>query len=341
MVFDYIDGGSDDEATLRENSAAFADTDRPADRVYVLQRDAYYGVTRELNNEGFVLRIKAADGEGNRPVIYPAPDQSGDTPGSRWLRLVGDTYLTGIYFLGVSAEQSVNGIPGTINAEGQRLVIENCVFEGGRSRWWEVNAADTKIYVRDSQFRNQVRYDGSSNARTFDYRTVAADTLMIENTSFLNVNGYIIRYDGPVFNAFIFNHNTVFLSNHELHSYSLATQPITYHVTNNLFVNPMAFGEAPPPEGDDREGFVRVDSLDEDIELKEEYYHDDEKFHESDWHTDPNIVLGEDEEEVGIVADGYSDAVSLGEWAESYATELQFDITEVWEDWWEEQHGED
>ena len=44
------------------NDAIENDTNRPADRVYVLQREAYYGVTREINNQGYTLRIKAAEG---------------------------------------------------------------------------------------------------------------------------------------------------------------------------------------------------------------------------------------------------------------------------------------
>ena len=59
------------------NDAIENDTARPADRVYVLRQGAYYGVTREINNQGYTLRIKAEGTEGTRPVIYPAPDNTG------------------------------------------------------------------------------------------------------------------------------------------------------------------------------------------------------------------------------------------------------------------------
>ena len=245
------------------NDAIENDTNRPDDRVYVLDRDAYYGVTREINNQGYTLRIKAADGEGNRPVIYPAPDNTGNTPGSRYFNLAGDTYFTGIYFLAVDPTQGEVATSFALNDPGMRFVVEDCVFQGGRSRLIEINVEDTDLFFTDSQFRNLVRNDGSSNGRPIDYRTVTGDTLMVVNTSFLNISGYLVRYDGPVLNTAIFEHVTVYGTGRELTTNAFATQVINYRFTNSLVVNPYGYGQAPEANPD---GVIQVDSLDADID---------------------------------------------------------------------------
>ncbi len=248
------------------NDAIENDTDRPADRVYVLQREAYYGVTREINNQGYTLRIKAAEGDGNRPVIYPAPDESGSTPGSRYFNLAGDTYFTGIYFLAVDPSQGEVATAFALNDPGMRFVVDNSVFQGGRSRLIEVNVDDTDLFFTNSQFRNLVREDGSSNGRPIDYRTVTGDSLVIENSSFLNISGYIVRYDGPVLNTAVLNHNTFYVTGRELTTNAFATQTVDYRFTNNLVVNPYGFGQAPVAPGSNPQGVVQVDSLDADID---------------------------------------------------------------------------
>ncbi|MDT0630914.1 T9SS type A sorting domain-containing protein [Rubrivirga litoralis] len=230
--------------TLNETIAG--DIDRPADRVYVLERGGSYAVTGEITNEGFVLRLRAADGEGPRPVIYPGPEQ-----GSRFFRLLGDASFDGLYVLGVRESGAVSGIPIAVQGEGQRLDIDDSVFEGARSRFFEIDAADTRVYVRNSQFRNFIRTEIlSSNGRAFDYRDKSAKTLLIENTSFLGINGYIVRYDGPVIERFVFNHNTVHTTSNEVTTSSLGTRVVEYEVTNNLFVNVHAPGQAPAERPD-------------------------------------------------------------------------------------------
>ena len=248
------------------NDAIENDTARPADRVYVLQDGAYYGVTREINNQGFTLRIKSQTNTGVRPVIYPAPDDTGTPPGSRYFNLAADTYFTGIYFLGVDPSQGEVATAFALNAPGMRFVVDNCVFQGGRSRLIEVNVDDTKLLFSNSQFRNLVREDGSSNGRPIDYRTVRADSLVITNTSFLNISGYLVRYDGSEFNTAIFDHNTIYGTGRELTTNALATQVINYRFTNNLVVNPYGFGQGPVAEGSLPQGVVGVDSLDATIE---------------------------------------------------------------------------
>ncbi|MDT7856556.1 T9SS type A sorting domain-containing protein [Rubrivirga sp. S365] len=247
------------------NAAIENDTDRPADRVYVLQRGAYYGVTREINNQGYTLRIRAADGDGNRPVVHPGINAQGKPVASRYFNLARDTYFTGIYFLAVNPQGGENATSFALNAEGMRFVVDDCVFQGGGSRLIEVNVDDTKLYFTDSQFRNLIRNDGSSNGRPIDYRTVTGDSLVVENTSFLNISGYLVRYDGPVLENAIFNHVTVYGTGRDLTTNAFATQAINFRFTNNLVVNPYGFGQAPPEEGEVADGVVRIDSLDADI----------------------------------------------------------------------------
>ncbi|HIG74370.1 MAG TPA: T9SS type A sorting domain-containing protein [Bacteroidetes bacterium] len=248
------------------NDAIENDTNRPADRVYVLQREAYYGVSREINNQGYTLRIAAAEGEGNRPVIYRSFDENGNSPGSRYFNLAGDAEFTGIYFLNADPNQGEAATVFALNNAGMRFVVDDCVFQGGRSRLIEVNVDDSKLFFSDSQFRNLVRNDGSSNGRPIDFRTVRVDSLVIENTSFLNVSGYILRYDGPALNHVVINHNTFYTTGRELMTNAFATQVINYEFTNNLVVDPHFYGQPPVEDGVLPQGVVPLDSLDAGID---------------------------------------------------------------------------
>lgn len=253
------------------NTAIENDTNRPADRVYVLQRGAYYGVTREINNVGYTLRIRAANGTGNRPVIHPGIDATGTPVASRYFNLGADTYFNDIYFLAVNPQQGENATSFALNAEGMRLVVDGCVFQGGRSRLIEVNVDDTDLFFSNSQFRNMYRESDTSNGRPIDYRTVRGDSLVITNTSFIGVNGYLVRYDGPVLNTVIMDHITVFGTNRELTTNSFGTQVVDFRFTNSLVVNAFAEGQAPEEANDDGtfpdpDGVVKFDSLDADID---------------------------------------------------------------------------
>ena len=240
------------------NDAVENDTDRPDDRVYVLERGGTYALNRVLSNEGFTLRIRAAEGDGARPVIYPGQTDSGSL-GSRFLELLDDTYLTGLYVLGVSESGDQKGIAVDVSGEGQRLVIDDCVFEGGSSRYFEVNADDTKILIRDSQIRNLVRPDNVANGRAIDYRDVSADSLFIQNTSFLNVTGYVVRFgNGAALEHFIFDHNTVHTTSNDLTTSGVGNRSVEYVVTNNLFVNVNGPGQSP---SDDPDGFLQVNAF--------------------------------------------------------------------------------
>lgn len=280
------------------NDAIENDTARPADRVYVLNRGQYYGITRELNNAGpngaFVLRIRAADGPGERPVIYPGIDGSGEGPGGRYIRLVDDAHFEGIYFLSVNQNQAQSGIIGTLNTEGQRLFLTDCVLEQARARFWEINANDTKIYVRDSQFRNFVRLDGTSNGRPFDYRGIRADTLYIENTSFLNIHGFIVHSNGPSFNHVFLQHNTFHTTNYTFANLALATQAKDLIIANNLFVNADAAalpgGQQPPADGGQVAGYLKVDSLDASISVPFTESERNIRFIHNNWHTSQEVL---------------------------------------------------
>ena len=244
------------EGTL--NDAIANDANRPDDRVYVLERGGTYPLTGIITNDGFTLRIQAASGDGARPVIYP-----GDGVGSRFLTLLGDTYLTGVYVLGVAESGTQKGIAIAIDGEGQRFVADDCVFEGGDSRYFEVNGADTRITITDSQIRNLVRPDNVSNGRAIDYRDVPADSLLIQNTSFLNVTGFVVRFGtgsaSTALEHFVFDHNTVHTTSNDLTDSGVGRRAVEYVVTNNLFVNVNGPGQT---ESDTPGGFLQVTGFD-------------------------------------------------------------------------------
>ena len=240
------------------NEAIAGDASRPADRVYVLTRGGDYSLTAPIVNDGYVLRIRAADGDGVRPVIRP-----GEGVGSRFLDFGADAVLDGVFVLGVAEDGVQKGIPMRVGGTGQRLILNDCVFEGGNSRFVEVTAPDTKIRVTDSQFRNLVRPDNVSNGRAIDYRDVPADSLFIQNSSFLNVTGFVVRFGtgsaSTALQHFIFDHNTVHTTSNDLTDSGVGNRSVEYIVTNNLFVNVNGPGQSP---SDTPDGILQVNAFD-------------------------------------------------------------------------------
>jgi hypothetical protein len=264
------------DGTVFLNNQISSDTPRPPDRVYVLQRDGNYYMNDDIRNDGYVLRIRAQDGTGRKPVIYLV--NTGTAPPAHFV-LAEDLYIKNIVLVGFY-EPDPNDIgniaPRLIDTAvpGVDLVIDGCILTNERGEHIRVaqTAAARMVKITNSIFSNMGDL-GRSNlgaGRALDLRNTSLDSLVLVNNTFVNFHDRIVRHYQSVASIryFRFDHNTIVngLSYHSMISLGFTGDEAI--ITNNLLIdNHIAgadtdavrqaeFGE--PRELDPRNGLGRI-----------------------------------------------------------------------------------
>ena len=240
---DLIIPPSDGSTFLNEQIEA--DAARPADRVYVLQRNGIYLMNGRINNNGWVLRIRAEDGTTQRPVIYLVANSAGTFPPHFFL-MGEDLWLKNLIMVGfieAQAGQIANNPPRLIDAGGAGfdLTIDGCIVTQGRGEHIRFPNAARVVKLLNTVFANMGDL-GTSNlgaGRCIDMRNTSCDSLIIVNNTFVNSQDRIVRHLSSVaaIRYFRFDHNTIVngMTYHGLISLGwLGTDAI---ISNNLFID--------------------------------------------------------------------------------------------------------
>jgi len=229
-----------------------------ADSVYVLQRGATYFVQGYIENIGYPLVLKAETGSGSMPRVVAYPQADGSL-GARLLNASNDCYLYNIYFDGMGPNADT-GVPDPLvrmggqllraAAPGKVLVVDGCILNNCGQVTIRSNSGARLIKVTNTVIANmgQVSADNLGNGRFIDFRDGATDSLIVRNCTLINGCDRVIRHrDASKKQNFVqymeFDHCTFM---HWLGAFGM------FHVgdigaaglkmTNNLFINPMAFG---------------------------------------------------------------------------------------------------
>ncbi len=234
------------DGTTFLNEQILADAGRPADRVYVLQRNGTYYMNDDLRNDGYVLRIQAEPGAGRKPVIYLVTGSAGFPPAA--FVLADDLFLKDVVLLGfyeALASEIANIPPRLIDTAvpGVDLIIDGCILTNERGEHIRVaqTAAARMVKITNSIFSNMGDL-GRSNlgaGRGIDLRNTSLDSMIMVNNTFVNFQDRIIRHYQSVASIryFRFEHNTIVngLSYHSTMSLGwLGDESI---VANNLFID--------------------------------------------------------------------------------------------------------
>jgi hypothetical protein len=236
------------DGTTFLNEQILADAGRPADRVYVLQKNGTYYMHTALRNDGFVLRIRAEAGAGQKPVIYlVANPTTGTFPVAHFVCaedvILKDLILVG-FFEAVASE--IGNIPPRLidtAVPGVDLIIDGCILTNERGEHIRVaqTAAARVVKITNSIFSNMGDL-GRSNlgaGRALDLRNTSLDSLVMVNNTFVNFHDRIVRHYQSVASIryFLFDHNTVVngLSYHSMISLGFTGDEAI--ITNNLFVD--------------------------------------------------------------------------------------------------------
>jgi len=243
------------------------DTLRPDDRIYKLERGGLYYLREEIQNNGFHLRLI---GDPNPPsegedfgfaVIQLASEENGEQNG-RILTAGGDVTFKNVWFSGQDDQGRRSAyLPIRINAPGARIVIDNSIFERTNFAMFGFDSGNNKVYITNSIFRNHTNSSQQWEGRGIRFEA-GADTLVMENNTFLNFGHTIIQSEATPLSYFRFVHNTVVNVGRTLNT---GSQWIEAYIANNLNMNYYWHGEGSADYSGDRDypytGYFTVSPL--------------------------------------------------------------------------------
>lgn len=232
-------------------------------RVYELSRDGIYLHNRIFTvPNGETLRIRAAAGTGEKPIVYLWESGTGSSPTrppGNFVVLNGASLelknicITGFYEPEPDRVDGTQG--GLINttAAGNSIVLDGVILSNINGQHVRVAHTSSKVQITNSVLANMGALTTSNlgAGKGLDLREAAIDTLIVENTSFVNYQDRAIRhynFSNPLAGTgnlgyVRINHNT-FANGMGYHGLlSLGSLGDKVMITNNLFVDAFALGE--------------------------------------------------------------------------------------------------
>lgn len=221
------------------NLAVESDTTVPGgeplnlNRVYRLERGGVYLLNGAVRNvKSSHLRIVAASGDEPAPILIPMTDEGGKS--KRAFRLYGDgtfkgLYVSGINTLGNQTEKNMF----RCDAEGLRIVIDDCFLDHDAQSFVRLNAEEQKLYMTNTQARNSVNLASTGNGRIIDTRGNTTDSIFVQNCTFYHWISDLIRDGGGIIKNLVVDHNTSYGGGGEIESF----RAVNSQITNNLFIN--------------------------------------------------------------------------------------------------------
>jgi hypothetical protein len=236
----------------------------PANRVYVLQRGAPYLSHAVINvNSGQILRIRANDSAGvRRPVIFLYPTGTGanpQRPPGNFAALRGNLEMKNIVLSGYfePIDTNLNNLQGALlniptAGAGASISLDSCILTNTNGNHIRTDGAVSILIVKDCIFAN-MGFLGTSNlgaGKGFDLRDASADTVIIQNNTFINWQDRVIRhynFSNPLAGTgaikyLKFDHNTL-ANGMSFHGFlSLGSMGPKAIITNNLMIDPFSLG---------------------------------------------------------------------------------------------------
>jgi len=233
--------------------------------IYELSRGHIYPAGRVIRNYDYHLHIRAAAGEGMKPIITAGKMANGNY-GSKFIQAYNNITLENLEFSGHTPTGSVLNRFFEVYGKKSRTTIKGCDFDGDRGAFVAIFGDSTKVYVHDSKFLNTGhRITSGGNGRTIDFRPTAlfVDTLVVVNSTHTNQSDRLIRNMGTIVNYLKWDHNTA-VNNVGFHGALQLGFVRTAIVTNNIFANTISLGHSQirTQEQTQPEKFFSVISLD-------------------------------------------------------------------------------
>ena len=242
-----------DDIVLGDTLANGARAD--SNRVYVLQRGGTWFWENTVRNLGWKLDIEASDtGSGAMPKIYGRPTPGTTTVPYNFVDMEGPVYVKGLMICGyfdldtsaLNKYQSPGQFFSRSNPNPDREEFYGNVFSGPLQAYVSAFGSCSVIKFVDNIFAN----DGVpplwdiGNGRITDVRNVGLDSLILINNTLVYGFDRAIRHLKSVgrVDNFIIDHNTIYENGGRYGLISLGAVGSNVEITNNLLIDPMAFG---------------------------------------------------------------------------------------------------
>lgn len=234
-------------------------------RVYEFVRDGIYLMNATFDvPTGATLRMRASEGNGEKPIIYLWESGTGTQPTrppGNFIRLNGSSLeMKNICVAGFYEPEAdrVDGVQGGLFntlAAGNSIVLDGVILSNVNGQHIRVGHNSLKVQVTNSIFANMGALTTSNlgAGKGMDLREAAIDTFIVENNTFVNYQDRAIRHynfsnpqagTGNLGYCRI-THNT-FANGMGFHGLlSLGNIGSKAIVTDNLFVDAFALGEDP------------------------------------------------------------------------------------------------
>lgn len=227
-----------------------------ANTIFELERGGTYLLNGSLQNTGYTLNIRAAEGDGDRPKLVPAVASGGES--ERPFRPRGDLNLTGLHITNRDELGKVNSRMIRCSADDITVRINDCVFDTDNQAMIRLDNDRISIFMENCIVGNIGLPADPTNGRGIDDRGNDIDSLVIENCTFFNITSRVLRDDGGVLNYSRINHNHFVNIGQRLVSLG---EVIEAEFTNNMVVDAGFLGTT---SGLDYH-LIEMDSLQQDL----------------------------------------------------------------------------
>ncbi len=234
-----------------------------ADRVYELQRGQIYLANAIFTvPAGRKLHIRAAAGEGEKPVVYLWETGTGTSPtrpaGNFAVLNGGNLQLENFCIAGFyeGEPERIGGVQGGLintTGAGASIILDGMVLSNINGQHVRTGSNSVKVQVTNCVFANMGTLSTSNlgAGKGFDLREAACDSFIVVNNTFVNYQDRAIRHynfanpaqgTGLIHYGLV-DHNT-FVNGMGFHGlFSLGNVGAEFAITNNLFIDGFALGE--------------------------------------------------------------------------------------------------
>lgn len=217
------------------------------ERIYILKRDASYLIRGVFRNFDWKLHLRAEEGAGALPLVQPFPDQEGNI-NSNLIRMNGDGTFENIFFDGRPADpdQPIVSRIFRTEASGMTLIVDGCILTNAVQSAVRVNNSVHKVIMTNTIVSNMgvIAQDNLGNGRVIDARGSGMDSLVLSNSTFVNVMDRVFRHRGGsgIIQYAEFDHCTI-VNQMGYHGFiELGNMGDQFKFTNNLIYDGMTLG---------------------------------------------------------------------------------------------------
>ncbi len=247
LIVEWQDPETGDVINNALRDAILEDTDRPADRVYVLRRGGLYYNIDTIESVGFHLRVVGEEEPAaGQPDYGPAVIQMIEEDGgaARMFEIGGPFTLRNVWITGQGDNGTTTSYqPIQVNARNVEVVIDNSIFERSNFQIIGVTGAENSVTITNSVFRNFINTTQQWEGRGIAF-TAGAKSVILENNTFLNIGHTILQSEARPIDYVRFVHNTMINVGRTINSGGIWKEA---YFANNLGINVGWHGE---DEGD-------------------------------------------------------------------------------------------